>query len=374
MKRIYTISCLLFALVASSLIAQTREEVLKMWDDPKPYLEVIRDGIKNSGDTTWENNSKLGDRIRGLAYAINQEIIHAESKDWANPSPARSNVIKKWGAILEPYTKELLTLAMEERKTRYDSSTQARSILDFASPTEALATQVREYIVDTNYRSTSEAADLLFEHRLLSEADRKIIRESMASIEIEQHKIVFAQDMHRYGITDWDQMLIENAKINLESKPKSNKPDDIVDFYGLAINTARLLKTKAHILSPALDALVDYMEKNCPRCIPFVKSAKDSVLGLSSDNFDPELAKNGSGPLTVKIGDLTQQNDQDDQPRRDASHERPENYHTSAASKSSDVTAQEKASFPWLTMVSLIGLLALLFVGWLKFRKAKHTP
>lgn len=370
MKHICIIFCLVFALVASSLFAQTKEEVLKTWENPKPYLEAISDGIKKRDDITWEDNSKLGDRIRGLAYAINQEIIHAESKDWANPSPARLDIIKKWGVILEPYTKELLTLAMEERKTRYDPSTQARSILDFAAPSEAFAFEVRKYMSDTNYRSTCEAANLLFEHRLLSETDKNIIRQSMASIKLEQHKVVFAQDMQRYGITDWDDMLIENAKMILESKPKSNKPDDIVDFYSLAINTARLLKTKAHILSPALDALVDYMEKNCPRCIPFVKSARDSVLGLTSDNLEPELAKNGSGPLKVKIGNLPQQNILDDQPRKDTSRERPALRDPSVARKPSDVIPKETATFPWAIIASFIVLLAAV-ATWLKLRKSK---
>jgi hypothetical protein len=345
-----------------------------MWDNPKPQLEAIRSGIKNRENIDWKSDSTLGNLIRGLAYAINQEIIHTESKDWANPSPARIKVIQKWGEILRPYTKELLVLAMEEGKNRYDSSTQARSILDFAEPSEEFASEVRKYMIDTNYRSTWEAADLLFEHRLLSEADKNIIRQSMASIKIEGHKIDFAQDMRRrYGITDWDNMLIENAKMILESKPNKNTPDEIINFYASAMSTARLLKTKAHMLSPALDALVDYMDKNCPSYLPHAKSARDSVLGLTTDHFEPELAKNGSGPLSLEIGDSPQPKIQDDQSKKDASFERLEKPHFPVDSKSSDAIAEKPASFPWWLIVSSVVILALALAAWLKLRKAKPT-
>jgi hypothetical protein len=345
-----------------------------MWDNPKPQLEAIRSGIKNRENIDWKSDSTLGNLIRGLAYAINQEIIHTESKDWANPSPARVKVIQKWGEVLRPYTKELLALAMEEGKIRYDSSTQARSILDFAEPSEEFASEVRKYMIDTNYRSTWEAADLLFEHRLLSEADKNIIRQSMASIKIEGHKIDFAQNMRRrYGITDWDDMLIENAKMILESRPDKNTPDDIANFYGSALETARLLKTKAHILALALDELLGYLEKNCPRCIPFFKSTRDSVLGLTTDHFEPELAKNGSGPLTVKIGDAPQPKTQDDQPIKDTSLERSEKSRSAVDSKSSDAITEKSAPFPWWLIVSSGAILALALVAWLKARKSKYN-
>ncbi|TAG10802.1 MAG: hypothetical protein EAZ42_02890 [Verrucomicrobia bacterium] len=97
MKKIYFIVYLFSVLIALPLIAQTREEVFNMWKNPKPYLEAIRDGLKSREVTNWKADAKLGDQIRGLAYAINQEIIHAESKDWGNPSPARIQVIQKWG-------------------------------------------------------------------------------------------------------------------------------------------------------------------------------------------------------------------------------------------------------------------------------------
>jgi hypothetical protein len=358
-------------LIASSLFAQTRSEVLKMWENPKPYLEAIDDGIKKREDPSLEDDSKLGDQIRGLAYAINQEIIHAESKDWSNPSPARIKVIQKWGETLEPYTKELLALAMQERKTRYDSSTQARSILDFAAPSEAFASEVREYMSVKNPNFVGEAANLLFEHRLLSESDKDIMRQLMSLAKNENEKIRYAQDIQKYAITDWNELLIDNAKKILEAKPKSNNSDDVINFYGSAIKTASLLKTKAQELSPLLNTLVDYMEKNCPNQLRNAEYARDAVIGLVAEDY--QEAKNGSGPLTVKIGDLPQQKIQDDPSKRDSSLERPEKRHSSAASKLSDVTAKKTASWPWGIIASFIVLLVVTLVAWLKARKAKFT-
>ena len=372
MKYTHTITCLYVVLIASSLFAQTRNEVLQIWENPKLYLEAIDDGIKKREDPSREDDSKLGDCIRGLAYAINQEIIHAESKDWSNPSPDRIKAIQKWGEILEPYTKELLALAMQERKTRYDSSTQARSLLDFAAPSEALATEIREYMSVENPKFVGEAADLLFEHRLLSESDKNIMRHLMSLAKNENEKIRYAQDIQKYGINDWNDLLIENAKKILEAKPKSNNSDDVINFYGSAIKTASLLKTEAQELSPFLNTLVDYMVKNCPNQLRNAEHARDSVIGLVADDY--QEAKNGSGPLTIMIGNFPQSKIQDGRSIKDTSLERPEKSHSSVDSKSSDAIIEKIVSFPWWLIVVSFGILALAHVAWLKLRKSKSTP
>lgn len=369
MKNILSIIILSVAFNAS-LFAQEREEVLKIWGNPKPYLEAIRSDVKNR-DLSWEGDKKLANHIQGLAYAINQEILAADSKDWANPSPERIAVIEKWGGILEPYTKELLVLAMEENKTRERSSTQARSILDFAKPTKEFASEIRNYMSISNPRTTGGAVKLLHEHRLLLEQDKSLMRELMSTAKTEDEKIRYAQSLHGYGITDWDNFLIDKAKFILEKRPDSNDPENVITFYESALRTAGLLKTKAESLIPLLTALVEYMKDKCPSYLPHAEAARDAVLGFGPDDF--AYAKNGSGPLTIKIGDLPQQKTQDDPSKKDASLERPEKRHASAASKSSDVTAKKTASWPWGLIVSFIVLLVVALVAWLKMRKAKST-
>ena len=137
------------------------------------------------------------------------------------------------------------------------------------------------------------------------------------------------------------------------------------------METARALKAKAHSLSPLLDALVEYMGKNCPGYLPHAKSAKDAVNGLVPD--DHEEAKNGSGPLTVRIGDLPQQKIQDDPSRKDTSLERPDKSRPSVASKSSDAIAKEIPLLPWGIITGFIVLLVVV-ATWLKLRKSKSTP
>jgi hypothetical protein len=369
MKNILSIIILSVAFNAS-LFAQEREEVLKIWGNPKPYLEAIRSDLKNR-DLSWEVDKKLGNRIQGLAFAINQEILAAESKDWAHPSDARIAVIEKWGKILEPYAKELLFVAMEERKTRERSSTQARSILDFAKPTEEFATEIRKYISTSNPRATGEAVKLLHEHRLLSEQDKNVMRQLMSTAKTENEKVRYAQSLYSFEITDWEDFLISNAKFILERKPNSNDPEDVITFYESALRTAGLLKTKAEVLIPLLNALVEYMKDKCPGYLPHAESARDAVLGLAPDDF--AYAKNGSGPLAVKIGDSPQPKIQDDQSRKDTSLERPEKSRSPADGKSSDTITEKPAPFPWWLIMSSVGILVLALAGWLKSRKSKST-
>lgn len=355
-----------------SLVAQERDEILEIWKNPKPYLEAIESDIKNR-DLSWEGDKILGSRIQGLAFAINQEIIHAESKDWLNPSPERIAVIEKWGRILEPYSKELLILAMEESKTRERSSNQARSILDFAKPSDEFASEIRKYISVSNTRTTGAALSLLHEHRLISEQDKGVMRQLMTFTRNDDEKVRYAQSLYAYhGITDWEDFLIEKAKLDLKAKPKNDDPESIADFYQSALVTARTLKTNAQPLLPLLNELIDYIKGKFPSYLPRVESARDAVLGLVPDEV--AYAKNGSGPLAVKIGDSSRPKIQDDQSRKDTSLERSEKSRSPVDSKPSDAITEKPASFRWWLIVSSVAIVALALVAWLKTRKSRSTP
>ena len=94
--------------------------------------------------------------------------------------------------------------------------------------------------------------------------------------------------------------------------------------------------------------------------------ARDLITGKES--MQVRLAKNGSGPLAVKIGDSPQPKIQDDQSRKDTSLERPEKSRSPADSKSSDTITEKPAPFPWWLIVSSVGILVLALAGWLKFK------
>lgn len=368
----YILSITIFSLAfIISLFAQEREEVLKIWENPKPYLEAIQIDIK-SRDLSWEGDKKLGNRIQGLAFAINQEILAAESKDWANPSSERIAIIEKWGAFLEPYTKDLLVVAMEEKKTRERSSTQARSILDFAKPTEQFGNDVRDYLNESKPETASLAAYLLYEHRLLTKSDLDILRTLIDAEDKPENKSSALISLSFYGATDG----LENAREILRRKPASNEAPKIVTQYSNALDFITMLGPEVNSLLVDLDALILEIDKLQIGESKFglmtkFQYARDILTGKES--LQVRLAKNGSGLLAVKIGDSPQPKIQDDQSRNDTSLERPDKSHSPTDSKSSDVTAKKIASCPWGIIASFIVLLVVALVAWLKARKAKST-
>ena len=343
-----------------------------MLKNPQPYLNAIREGIKD-GNPSWESDQELSDRIRGLAYSINQEIISAESKDWGNPSPARLKIIEKWGSILEPYTKELLVLAIEESATRENSSTQASSLLDFAGPTKQFEQHVRYYLTESKPKTASAAAYLLYRHRLLTSADIDTLRGVIQSNKQSDGKGSALISLSFYGAADG----ITIAQEILRSDPQSNVYEKLIARYRDALDLIQNLGPAAESLLPDLDALMlkisgSQQEESKLSILNKLQYARDLVTGKQP--MQERFAANGSGPLPLKVGDLPQQKTQDDASRKDATRERPELRRPSVTSNASDAIAKEKSPFPWLTIVSLVGLLALSLVGLLNFRKSKHTP
>jgi len=363
----YILSIIILALVFNTYIfAQEREEVLKILENPKPCLEAIRNNIKNRV-VSWEEDNNLADKIQGLAYSINQEILAADPKDWAHPSDARIAVIEKWGKILEPYAKELLFVAMEERKTRERSSTQARSILDFAKPTEQFGNDVRNYLNESRPETASLAAYLLYEHRLLTKSDLDILRTIIDATDKPESKSNALISLSFYGATDG----LEDAREILRRKPASNEAQKIVTQYSNALDFITMLGPEVSSLLVDLDALILEIDKlqigeSKFGLITKFQYARDLITGKES--MQVRLAKNGSGPLAVKIGDSPQPKIQDDQSRRDTSLERPEKSRSPADSKSSDTITEKPAPFPWWLIVSSVGILVLALAGWLKFK------
>jgi hypothetical protein len=353
----YIISIIILSLFLNTfLFAQKREEVLKILENPKPYLESIQNGI-NSRDTSLEGDDKLANKIQVLAYCINQEILAVDSKDWLNPTPERIAVIEKWGKILEPYSKELLILALEESKTRERSSRQARSILDFAKPSSEFASEIRKYISVSESRTTGVALTLLYEHRLISEQDKGVMRQLMALTRNDKEKVRYAQNLYaHHRITDWEDFLIEKAKLDLKARPENDDPESIAEFYKSALATARILKTNAQPLLPLLNELIEYINVKIPSHLPRVESARDAVLGLAPD--DVAYAKNGSGPLSIKIGSTHQPKIQEGQSR------------SKSESTIPNQDTKKSESFSWLWIGAIL-LFVVIFGVYLIIRRRK---
>lgn len=282
-----------------------RDKVIQMLKNPQSYLNAIREGIKD-GNPSWESDQELSDRIRGLAYSINQEIISAESRDWGNPSSARLKIIKKWGEILEPYTKELITLAIGEKVTTENSSTQARSLLDFASPSEQFEQNVRNYMTKSSPKTAASAAYLLFEHKVLTNTDIDTLRAIIGATDETESKRLALISLSYYGATDG----ITIAQDILRSEPKSYIYEKIVAQYRDALDLMQNLGPAAESLLPDLDALITKITTSQPdkaerRILIKMQYAHDLVNGKQP--MQERFAANGSGPLPMKVGDLPQQ-------------------------------------------------------------------
>ena len=226
-----------FYIIALSLalycLAPAAEDIRQFWASPTAVLDRIR-GQMNAPEADHGHNRPLADDIQKVAYAINQEIMAADSPNWTTPSPERKAVIEKWGNVLKGYTADFVKLALDKETRGTGAGKQSRSLLDFASPTEEFAAEVRNYLGVSKLDDLTHVADLLYEHRLLSESDKDVLRQSMTQVQTEEEKIRFAQALHDYGVSDWDAYLIERAMSVLKSMPPSNAPEDIVLFYRCA--------------------------------------------------------------------------------------------------------------------------------------------
>lgn len=348
------------------MYAQTKDQLLDMWANPTAYLDKIL-AKRSIPPESLGYNERLEDDLQAMAFAISVEVQNAESPNWGTPSSERKAVIEKWGKILQPYTGDLVKLVFDKNTQDDSVKTQSRSLLDFAPPTEEFAEQVRTYIKESPWIAF-RAADLLYEHRLLTDADKEALREWRPDAGRESDLERWATGMCVFGMPDgW--AIVKKA---LSKKPQGETPEKITDQYLGFLWIASQLGPDAAILLPEIETLIanpliissGYLQK--------FEYARDVITG--KEPRQSRYAINGSGPLAVKIGDSPQPKIQDNQSIKDTSLERPEKSRSPVDSKSSDVTAKETASWPWAIIVSFIVLLVVALVAWLKARKSKSNP
>lgn len=283
----YTVA---MALLSLSFTALGEQDITRIWNDPDPFLNEISLQINNQ-DRNPEEDAALAADIQTLAYAINQEIIAAESPDWGTPSSERKAVIQKWADILAPETQKLVDLAFGEGFGKTDSSRQARSLLDFAPSSSAFSDQVRKYMhqpLSTAFR----AADLLFEHRLLTDADKETLRERQPDTNQESELERWAVGMSSFGMLDG----LEIAKNALSKKPQGETPEEISSQYGNSIAIASLLGPDAAILLPEIKSLIADPAIISSGYLNHFEYVRDVISGKQPRQV--RTAINGSGPLS----------------------------------------------------------------------------
>jgi hypothetical protein len=265
-------------------------DIAKIWNDPDPLLKEIRSQIENP-NRNHEEDKALAGNIKTLAYAISEELNAADSPNWATPSAERKAVIQKWAKTLAPDTQQLVDLAFGQGFGESRSSVQARSLLDYAPSSPAFADQVRKHI-NQSLSDSFAAADLLLEHRLLTDADKEALRQLRPAEDREYDLGNWAIGMSSFGMLDG----LEIAKKALSKKPQGETPEEITSPYLRFLRMVNNLGPDAAVLLPEIEALIANPKIISSGYLKNFEYAKDVITG--KEPRQGRYAVNGSGPLS----------------------------------------------------------------------------
>lgn len=284
-SKIFMVSMALFSGLFTASGAE--RNIVKIWNDPGPLLKEIRTQIENR-NRNHEEDKALAGNIKTLAYAISVELNAAESPDWATPSAERKAVIQKWADTLAPETQKLVDLAFGQGFGKTRSSVQARSLLDYAAPTEDFAEQIRKYL-----REGQGGADLLYEHRLLTDADKEVMRQLRPVEDRERDLENWAIGLSAFGMLDG----LDIAKKALSKKPQGETPEEITRTYLRFLRMANYLGPDAAVFLPEIEALISDSAIISSGYLNHFEYARDVISGKQPRQG--RYAVNGSGPLSL---------------------------------------------------------------------------
>ena len=334
-------------------------DITKIWNDPVPLLNNISSQIENPNRNHDEDKALAGD-IKTLAHAISEDLNRAESPNWATPSAERKAVIQKWADILAPETQKLVDLAFGQGFGKSRSSIQARSLLDYAPATPAFADQVRKYVnlsLDNSFR----AADLLFEHRLLTDADKEALRQLKPAENQEYDLGNWAIGMNLFG----EQVGLEFVKQALSKEPQGETPEEITRPYLHYLWIANKLGSDAAVWLPEIEALIAHPKIISSGYQKNFEYAKDVITG--KEPRQGRYAINGSGPLSpwLKSGNF-------EKSEPGASVSKPSTELKRPAEQKPKLTTPVEKSAPltrWPVVVAVV--VAVLGLLWLLLKKRK---
>jgi hypothetical protein len=269
-------------------VAAEEIDVRGIWSDPGPVLGSIRSGI-GGFDGSRDADRALADKLRTLAYAMNQEIMAAASPDWATPSGNRRAVIRRWAAALASETPMLLKLALSAETAGTASALDALAVLAYAPSTAKFAEQVRPYFNHPGSQGFA-AADLLFEHRLLTEEDKQMLRKRRPASESDL--LEWAVGISAFGMVDG----LDVARRMLATTPQGETGESLISHYGNPLMIARNLGPDAAELLPLMEALIEDHRVRASGYLKHFEYARDVVSGRIER--PARIARNASGPLS----------------------------------------------------------------------------
>jgi hypothetical protein len=346
---------IVMVLLVGLIAAHGEEDIARIWSDPNPLLKRIQmqiDGLEKD----HKADLALAADLQTLAYAINQEIIAAESPDWATPSVERKAVIQKWADILTPETQRLVDLAYGEGYRNMESAKQSRSLLDFAPATPVFADQVRKYL-----RKGEGGADLLFEHRLLTDADKEALRQLRPAEDREYELENWAVGMSSFGMFDG----LEIAKKALSKEPHGETPEEITSPYLRFLRMVNNLGPDAAVLLPEIEALIAHPAIITSGYQRNFEYARDVITG--KEPRQGRYAINGSGPLSPW---LKSRNFEKPESGASISKSLPEFKRLTKQKPRLTTSDEQFPSTTWWSVVAVL-VVAALGVLWLLLKKRK---
>jgi hypothetical protein len=284
-------SSIFVSVLALGFVGAAEQDIRKIYATPTVYLKAIQVQIQ-APEADLGANKPLADNLQTMAYAISQEIMAADSTDWATPSPARKAITEKWGKILQPFTETLVGLALNGDTGQTSAGIYSRSLLDFTLPTQAFADQVRSYLKQPGWGAFA-AADLLYEHRLLTDEDKQALRERRPAADPDATR--WALGVSSLGMRDG----LEIAAKKLESTPIVGMPEEVIRQYESSLEIANLLGSDASVLLPYIESLIENPVIKSSGYLSYFENTHDVLIGKKVR--EPRLAKNGSGPLNSSL-------------------------------------------------------------------------
>lgn len=349
-------ACLMF--YATGHGEETWEYLPKVWKNPVPHLNEIQREMACFQPDDYEKDRTLAFKLQNFAYAINQEIIKAESPNWANPSAERKAVIEKWGNTLKPYTADLVKLALDNETRGTGAGRQSRSLLDFAAPTQAFADQTRAYLKKSFWEAFA-AAGLLYEHRLLTDTDKQVLRDWRPDSDSELES--WAVGVSEFGMQDG----LEVAKKALSKKPQGETPEEIFGQYGNSLGIAGSLGTEASVVLLDIEALIANSTIKSSGYLTIFENVRDIVAGKKP--LQGRYAKNGSGPLSPWL-----KSEGTEKQERDASASEPsQNSKRSTQQEPNPTTQVEKSPLPTRWQLVAVFIAVALGLLWVLLKKRK---
>lgn len=343
------ISTIIYGFLCLTSLANI-EANLKFAESELTKIENVLGDFNSYNPDEVKSVSKV---LQNISYIANQDIISIESRNWAEPSKKRLEVIESWAEVITPYNDVLIEASFitsfDERMKKF--AFEARSLLDFTNPDNVFINKLNSKIEDEeNLNMILRASDLLFEHRSLSQQSKKIIAQKGDLYEGEK-KLKWASKITNYGMLDGIDVLLE----------KLNKPIDYENFaqsfdeMEYSINATLALGNKSADLLPSFIKLCDDVIEN----VPAYKYNFINMKAIAQSDPKRKIAKNGSGYLDDEIKSYPLLVDKEHPKKLLPNQNEVNELRRPKEQESASSKTEKTTSFPWW-LLGIVGLVVVL--------------